>query len=684
MEKKLIVKIRRLSAMSPGEILVRCYRILREILDQVYLTFQQPYIEEAKFVERNRLGHSVHSAGMSLVDSLRQRKVFAWQEMTLMELRIFLSNHFSRNRRATLEAAEKIVNHEFDIIGLKVDMDHGIDWHYDILSKKSVPVNYWTKIDVWHPDTVREIRYIWELNRHQHFVTLAKASMTTGREKYAKALFSQWRDWLDKNPYKYGVNWTSALEVGLRLISWTWALQMAKHSRHFNDTFYIDLLSSIEKHAVYIEDHLSYFSSANNHLLGEALGLFYAGVYYPELTRASEWRKKGYKIFCREFIRQVYADGVCKEQAVHYHLYDFYFGFLFKLAARYQQITLPEKINRRLMKMAHFVYYLLDDKDAVPQIGDEDGGMALRLTELPTPLPLELLNVAAIQMRCGYLNNTSPVFTETAFWMCGFKGLKNHLDLFSPPPQSILEQFPKGGYYIIRHTEKPRSRLVFDCGPLGLGPLAGHGHADALSFILNIEDEPVLIDCGTYMYLGAGDERDYFRSSRAHNTVCVDGTNLSEILGPFQWGRKGRTRILQVADDVEKTVIHGRQTGYGFHPVTHERHLQFKKPDQWLVTDRLDGHGHHRLKLYFHTGALDFQMAGDDQVQFRFNNFSVLFASTLYKQKNQDSAHAVFALQVAPMVHSPHFGIRDEHHSLILSIDGRLPVEVTTRIQLVT
>lgn len=684
MIKRLLVKLHRLSAMNIAEIFLRSYRSVREIIDRTLLTFQQPYIAKEKFIKKNHLGEFNNSSEMSLVDSFRLHKVFAWQEMSLLELRIFLSNHLKKNKRVTIATAERIINHEFDIIGKKIKMNPEIDWNYDILSQKSVPVHYWTEIDLWHPDTVCEIRYIWELNRHQHFVTLAKSYLITGREKFARALFSQWCDWLEKNPYKFGVNWSSALEVSIRLVSWTWALQMVKWSRYLTDNLYIDLLESIEKHALYIEQHLSFFSSANNHLLGEALGLFYAGVYYPQLARAAVWRKKGYKIFCRELLRQIHPDGVIKEQSAHYHLYDLYFGFLFILAARCQHAPLPKKVNKRLMKMAHFLFCLLNTNDMLPQIGDEDGGMALRLTETSSPLPYELLNAAAIQLRCGYLNAHSPGFTETAFWMCGFKGLKTHLNLFAPPLQSSLEQFSHGGYYIIRHTEKPRSHLIFDCGPLGLAPLAAHGHADALSFLLNIEDEPVLIDSGTFMYLGAQNKRDYFRGSSAHNTVCVDGSSTSEIGGPFQWRRKGRAQIIHISNDMRKIIIHGRQSGYRFHSPVHERLLQFEQPAQWSVTDRIIGKGLHSVKLYFHTGALDFRMLKNDQVQFRFKNFSVLFAPVLHEARREDGVNYRIFVQVDSMTHSPHFGVCKEHPTLIISIDGVVPMQVTTKISMIT
>lgn len=55
--------------------------------------------------------------------------------------------------------------------------------------------------------------------------------------------------------------------------------------------------------------------------------------------------------------------------------------------------------------------------------------------------------------------------------------------------------------------------MVFDCGLLGMEPLAGHGHADALSFALRAFGSDVLVDPGTYDYFSYPTWREYFRST---------------------------------------------------------------------------------------------------------------------------------------------------------------------------
>jgi hypothetical protein len=64
---------------------------------------------------------------------------------------------------------------------------------------------------------------------------------------------------------------------------------------------------------------------------------------------------------------------------------------------------------------------------------------------------------------------------------------------------SLVQEFPEGGYIILRNSGGSISqRTVFDVGPLGLDAMSSHGHADALSFILDAAGESLLIDSGTF------------------------------------------------------------------------------------------------------------------------------------------------------------------------------------------
>ena len=101
------------------------------------------------------------------------------------------------------------------------------------------------------------------------------------------------REWSRANPPGMGINWSSSLEVALRLIAWTWALVLFRTSPALTPEAFREIVQGIGAHAAHVEKYLSYYFSPNTHLTGEALGLFYLGAALPELSRASRWRDIG-------------------------------------------------------------------------------------------------------------------------------------------------------------------------------------------------------------------------------------------------------------------------------------------------------------------------------------------------------------------------------------------------------
>ena len=166
-------------------------------------------------------------------------------------------------------------------------------------------------------------------------MTLAKAYHLSGDIQYAQEVCAQLESWIDQNPPLIGVNWTSALELALRLINWSWVLAFLGDTPYLTPKLRYALADAIQQQGAYIERHRSAHSSANNHLIGEAAGLAITGIAFPWLPRAKQWRDTGLAILNEELPEQIYADGVPAEQATHYLAFvlDFYL-FTWELAKR--------------------------------------------------------------------------------------------------------------------------------------------------------------------------------------------------------------------------------------------------------------------------------------------------------------------------------------------------------------
>jgi hypothetical protein len=88
---------------------------------------------------------------------------------------------------------------------------------------------------------------------------------------------------------------------------------------------------------------------------------------------------------------------------------------------------------------------------------------------------------------------------------------------------------PDSGYYVMRSsgTSDKATQIIFDAA----GPFGGaHGHYDPLNFELWSNGRPLIIDPGPFKYDTSAD-RTYVRSTRAHNTINVDGQNTGELEG---------------------------------------------------------------------------------------------------------------------------------------------------------
>ena len=154
-----------------------------------------------------------------------------------------------------------------------------------------------------------------------------------------------------------------------------------------------------------------------------------------------------------------------------------------------------------------------------------------------------------------------------------------------PEAPEGLSVFGDSGFVVVR--EGPLW-LAFRCGPPSPDFLPAHAHADALSFQLWWRGRPVVVDPGTFTY-EPGTDRDWFRSTRAHSTVVVDGRNQFRLWGAFRSGRLPKVSLRYAREQaVEASVVlRGR--------VRHVRRIEWSANDVFVV-DQLEGKGRHRVE----------------------------------------------------------------------------------------
>lgn len=269
----------------------------------------------------------------------------------------------------SLAAAEKIRRHRFDLLGY-TDLDFGtpIDWHFDPVHNKRSPRKPWHQIPILDFDQIGDHKIIWELNRHQHLVTLARAG-------FRDEIRAQWTHWQNENPYPIGINWASTLEVAFRALSWLWV-------RNIMGDFDDGLIAALHLHGWHIENFLSTYFSPNTHLLGEGVALFAIGLLCPQIAEAARWQERGWQIVLKQAETQVRPGGFHFEQSVYYHIYALdFFRFARELAAR-NGLAIPPSFDTTIDKMSEALA-AISQAGRAPNFGDDDGGRVIVSTARP-------------------------------------------------------------------------------------------------------------------------------------------------------------------------------------------------------------------------------------------------------------------------------------------------------------
>jgi len=510
-----------------------------------------------------------------------------------------------RCKDSLLARAERIAEHRLDFFDLKdKNLGNPIVWNRDHKRGRDTPMTYCASLDYRDVEEAGDCKFVWEPNRHHQLVVLGRAYRLSGDIRFANAVAEQIDSWLKQNPFGFGMNWRSGLELGIRLINWVWAVDLIEESGAIDDQLRHRILDSVARHIWEIDRKYSRGSSVNNHLIGEAAGVFVAAGYFANLKKASRWLARSREILCREILSQTFPDGGTMEQAFGYHLFVLQFFVAAGIAARAAGQDFPESYWSRLEKMFEFLGILSEGGDNLPAFGDGDDGYVLDIGRNPRSVR-EWLAVGAALFRRTDFKAWAGGYVEPVKWLVGEPGRQSFKAIPEPQNKTITSRaFNDSGYYLLQHGEfdsPERISVVFDCGPLGMGALAGHGHADALSFTLRAFGRDILVDPGTYDYFSYPKWREYFRSTRAHNTVVIDGRDQSEMLGLFLWGRRAKADCLSwQPTDVGGKVI-GKHDGY-IHlddPVIHKRMIDLDGQDL-VIRDDIIARGKHKIEVFFH------------------------------------------------------------------------------------
>ena len=601
---------------------------------------------------------------------------FFFDRADLPRLVSLVKERIGPEAESIVREADEICHHRFRLLSYD-NLDYGaeIDWHLDVVHGKRAPMRPWFKIDFLNFDEVGDHKVIWELNRHQHFVTLAKAWLFTQDERYAKEAQRQWYSWQKANPYPIGINWASSLEVAFRSLSWLWMLALLPESEL--ETFRADVIRALAMNGRYIERNLSTYFSPNTHLLGEATALFFVGTMCPEIAGADGLRNSGWQILLHESERQVRSDGVYFEQSLYYHVYALDLLLHATVLAAINDIPIPANFDRTLNKMVD-VLSAISQAGPAEGFGDDDGGRVFNRRRNRSEHMTDPLTLGAILFQREDLKSAASL-TEEAIWLFGDEAIS-----FFDKPSGVDRQmenrsFPEGGIYVMASGRKIPQQMVIDAGPQGAGH-SGHGHADALSVSLTAGGRRWLVDPGAFCYMCS--ERDLFRGTSAHNTLQVDGLHQAVPEGPFAWSSIPEVRCEKWIAGETCTYFAGSHSGYMRldDPVLHRRHIFHLRDEFWLIRDHVEGKEAHNLEIHWH-------FASDLKLDGSANTFIAVPRDASIRDNDKDARLVLLSTEGSGWTSrleadylSPAYGKRDPASSVHLGNYTRLPAEHATML----
>ena len=262
--------------------------------------------------------------------------------------------------------------------------------------------------------------------------------------------------------------------TSLRIVNWVKWLS-GSHIEHVER-----VERSLEEQADWLMNHIEYHLLAN-HLLANAKALVFAGKYLGR----KDWYGKGMSIYRKQLPEQTCSDGVNFERSPMYH------AIIFEDMLDLAEYTGEELFKEYAARMAEGMRLLTGPDGRIAKFNDSAEGIAKQPAEL-----LARAEKFGRAERVGKGNGSGFLRMEAGKWM-----------------------------------------VLAKTGEIGPSYQPGHAHADTCSFELWKNGKKVIGDTGCSTYI-LGAVRSYERSTKAHNTVVVDGRNSSEVWASHRVGRR--------------------------------------------------------------------------------------------------------------------------------------------------
>ncbi len=631
---------------------------------------QSTYVSDAD-IRRSLGGKSIAEVASRIRTSPQPRLLPGLADLTSTVAAIKLL--FPDSIEQSCLEAEAILDHRITLFGRVFDLGPKIDWHCDPQADVHWPLVHFTRVPLVIAQGA-DVRVVWELNRLHHLVALGRAYLLNGDERYTEEFLLQLASWNEDNPPRFGVNWTVAMEAGIRAVNIIAAVEMFRGSPNVTDQAIELVLKILSAHGRFIRANLEFsYRTPSNHYLSDLIGLFAIGETAPELREARGWRDYSAPRLVKEMNRQVLADGVDYEGSTGYHRFVLEIFSLFFSLCREGTFDPGTAFRARLEAMVDFVRCYLKPDGGAPVLGDSDDGRLIRFKDRPAVDHSYLMSIGATLLGNGTFKQSSEI-EEEAIWWFGGAGLETFERLPINERDAGSRAFPQAQIFVQRAGDL---YSIIDCGDHGLRGRGSHAHSDALSIEVFAFNRTFLRDPGTYVYTASEQERNLFRSTAYHNTVRIDDEEISQVNKGelFAFASNVRPHVNLWESTSASDVLDAEHYGYRglAWPVTHRRIVTLdKREGYWIIRDIFTGEGSHRFEFFF--------------------NFDAGLEVTIDAAKRATARDERAALTIVPVCDhdleakieprwvSPAYGTRLRSSAIIYSLSVEAPLEVSFRL----
>lgn len=329
-----------------------------------------------------------------------------------------------------------------------------------------------------------------QLNRFFQLPSLAGAYEATGDDCYAEAARDYISDWIGAHQSR--ADWElgsgdNTLNLSIRMLCWFANLPPLLGSAAFDAPFVQQMVESATVQLDYLQDNIS---PSINWRIAHADTLVTCGLYLDFVPRSREWREFGVAVINETFHRQVLSDGVHSERNPSYH------GWMTRVFEKWWRVG---RVRPELR--------LVVTSDVLANMHD--------------------YSVAVLRPH-GAMNATHDCSGEhtgqrTPAWADARRRFRVDAGLADELP-STTQVFDHAGQVMMRDSwDEDTVYITFDASTWG----GGHCHLSRNAVQLDAFGRSLLVDPGTLTYEGSDPMMAHGKSTRAHNTVNLNGLNQS-------------------------------------------------------------------------------------------------------------------------------------------------------------